>query len=73
MAVTSERGYKDGVSVVNIASNNFIGANSIYLMARNADGLATSVFSGKIQAVAIYNTTISASQILALTNAMNAL
>ena len=53
--------------------NAFAPTNALYISALNKDGVATFLGTGYIQAFAIYNTTLIAAQVLAVTNAMNLL
>ena len=45
----------------------------LFLVAQSLDGAPAAYFNGTIQAVAIYNTTLSAAQVAAISSAMSAL
>lgn len=68
--------YRDGSSV-GTYTQGVGGANSrpvrVLIGAVDFQGTAQSFLTGSIQAVAIYNTTLTAPQVLAITNNMNAL
>jgi hypothetical protein len=77
LAITKVAGYVDGSQVATITDQAFADFDNadITFLARNSDGTITSGYSdrGNILAAAIYNATLTANQVAALTNAMNAL
>ncbi len=68
LAVAGAKCYRNGVEDATISGTGSRPSSAI-LIGQSAG----SYFGGKIQAAAIYNTTITAAQVLAVTNAMNAL
>ena len=72
-AIAGTGGYANGTSLTTSLSNNPTSLSAIFLLAASISGSATGQFSGDIQAFAIYNTVLSASQVAAITAAMNAL
>lgn len=73
LAVAGNQGYRNGLADGNIFINGFAPTVSPYLGGLNADGTLSNGGIGYIQAIAIYNVVLSAAQVLAVTNAMNAL
>jgi hypothetical protein len=73
MGLAANHCYLDGVSDGDMDETTLSTDRPIYLMARNSGGTATTIMAGSMQAAAIYNTTLTAEQISALTTAMNAL
>lgn len=73
MCVSGASGYWNGNVQVSNISPWAGSAFAIYIGCRNISGAAGSLMAGNIQAVAIYNSVLSAAQVLAITNAMNAL
>lgn len=77
MAVAGSRAYLNGIDEGIDLGANFIGTGTAqyYILARlNASGITDLFFnSGNIQAVAIYDTTLSAAQVLSVSTAMAAL
>jgi hypothetical protein len=73
LAVAGDLCYRNGADE-GVTTSNWQDTNtySIWIGRRNGSTPA-HYFNGKIQAVAIYDTTLSAAQVLAITNAMTAL
>lgn len=74
MGVVGAKGYFNGVdeniTIPDVVDN--LGFN-IYIGARSLSGVPNTYYSGKIQAVAIYSTTLSPADVAALTKRMAAL
>jgi hypothetical protein len=74
MAIAGTNGYYNGVSdSISLAAWSGALSQSIYIGCTNDDGSATRWAAVYIQAFSIYNTVITAGQVAAITNAMNAL
>lgn len=74
MAIAGASGYLDGLAeTTTIPAWGAATTREIYLLAFNNNGSLVSAMTGYIQAVAIYNTILTAPQVAAITNAMNAL
>lgn len=73
LAVAGTQGYRNGVSDGAAIGAGGANAGQVYILAFNAAGTASFFNSGKIQALAIYNITLSAGQVSALVTAINAL
>lgn len=73
MCISGYDFYTDGALESSNSGSQVASAYSNYIGARNSSGSADSFFDGKIQALAIYNTTLSGAQIAAITTAINAL
>jgi hypothetical protein len=68
------KGFKNGSYDVDIGGTyTFTAAREVYVGCRNLNGSPNTYQTVKIQALAIYNTTLSAPQILAVSTAMAAL
>lgn len=73
LGIAAEKGYRNGVlDEINIGTWSG-SAVALTIGARNWNGTIDSYYSGYIQAVAIYNTTLTAPQVLAVSTAMAAL
>jgi hypothetical protein len=74
MALTADDGYMDGVAA-GLTMGNFAATSAAIFVGayNNGSGAATSRATVNIQAVAIYSSTLTASQVAALTAAMAAL
>ena len=74
LAMTKDAGYKDGV-IITAISSTWVGAagGTVYIGARDRAGAADYYMTGDIQAIAIYNTTLTAPQVAAVSAAMAAL
>lgn len=72
MAASGTDAYYNGSDVGNIAAGN-IGATDDFRIGQVHGLEVNGTITAYIQAIAVYNTTISPAQILAVTNAMNAL
>lgn len=74
LAIAGQQGYRDGAAD-GAAIGNWTGTTpyQIYIGALMISGAAGNFATCKIQAFAVYNTTVSAAQIAALTTAMNLL
>lgn len=72
LAIATNQGYKDGAT----DGTTFVGAGAawkeMYIAAYNGSSVGY-YFSGVVQAIAIYNTTLTAGEVATLTTAMNAL
>jgi len=74
MAAAGSGCYMNGTSVgTNSTSFSTAASKTVYIGAQNGGPSPTDYFSGDIQALAIYSTTLSASDVTALTDRMNAL
>jgi hypothetical protein len=74
MAFAAKNAYLDGVSAGTISSTGPTSwAYGIYIGARNQNGPATTFSDARIQAVAIYSTTLDATQVAEITANMQAL
>lgn len=74
LAIAGNQPYHDGSAEASTISSGGGSFASLGIGAvRNFDGSATAFYSGNIQALAIYSTTLDATQIANLTTAMNAL
>lgn len=68
------KGYRNGVPDGAITVTNYVGNTlEIYIAARNMGGSAGTFLSGRVQAFAVYNTSLSDTQMLAISTAMAAL
>ena len=74
LAVSGATGYRNGVADPG-AIGAWVAANTreFFLLARNQGGWGSDLFTGALQAVAIYVPAISAAQVLAVATAMAAL
>ena len=73
-AITKDYGYRNGVSDVAIgASSLSLGTFNVYVGARNNGGTVDLFCAGYVQAFAIYSTTLSDTQVAAISAAMAAL
>lgn len=73
MAIAGANGYYNG-ALDNVISATFSGtAQDIYIGCRNSGDAANSIWTGAIQAVAIFNQTLNATQVAALHTAMAAI
>lgn len=73
MAMAGQTGYFDGAFNVTFTGGSFATAYPIFLGAINTGAGAAEYLSGNMQAVAIYNTTLTAAQVFAVSTAMAAL
>jgi hypothetical protein len=73
LGVAGQQGYRNGTADGGAISAWSGTGVAVYIGAQNLDGAAQLFASVSIQALAIYNTTLTASQILAVSNAMAAL
>jgi hypothetical protein len=73
IAIGGNQGYRNGVADGGIISSGSGLFGAIFIGCLNNNGNPEYYFNGYEQAIAIYNTSISAAQVLAVTNAMNAL
>lgn len=73
MGLAGKTGYLNGSSEGVVSTAGATPAIPLFVGARNTDSVASVFFAGNILAVAIYNVTLSAGQVAALTTAMNAL
>jgi hypothetical protein len=74
MGLAGKTGYLNGVSCGTIGAGTSTWDAGIYIGARNNDGFAVGGYcSAKIQAIAIYSTTLDATQVGEITANMNAL
>lgn len=74
LATAGQTAYKNGISVGTIPTATNTQWYEIYLLCRNTAGSPTRYFNGGVlAAVAIYNTTLTSTQISALNTAMAAL
>lgn len=74
IALAGRQGYQNGsVDGSTIPSGSVSGTTSFYIAARNVSNSASQFASVDIQALAIYNTTLTSGQVASLTTAMNAL
>jgi len=72
-AVTSEGGYRDGIKIITFSAGALnVGAREIFVLARDYYS-GYQITDSNIQAVALYNATLTLTQIGNLTTAMNAL
>lgn len=69
--VAGKGAYYDGANVGTITAGGTNPTNAIYIGALNFGGTAINLFGHKIQAFAIYNTTLTAGQVSDLTTAIN--
>jgi hypothetical protein len=73
LAIAGNTAYRNGSAETgNITTVAYTTGLDIYIGAWNASG-AGAFFSGNIQGIAFYNSVLSAAQVLAVTNAVNAL
>lgn len=74
MAMAGPSGYFNGVNLPGGSGGVWSGAGVAYhIGARNNNGVTQNYYTGNIQAVAIYNTVLTAQQVAAVTSAMQAL
>jgi hypothetical protein len=74
LAVNATDGYRNGVSLTSAINDWGAGtALEIYICALKRSGSITNYFNGTIQALAIYNNSLSDAQVLAVSAAMAAL
>jgi hypothetical protein len=69
LAITPTNGYRNGTSEASMAGYSGTNARSMYIGAINS-GSASLFFSGNILALAIYNATLTAPQVAAISAAM---
>lgn len=72
VAIAGQSGYRNGVLDATVTSGT-IPSLAILIGARNTDGSAANFQACKIQALAIYSTTLSAGEVATITTAMQAL
>jgi hypothetical protein len=69
--VAGDKAFKNGVDLdLSLAAGSGTQIYSVFVMASNNDGAAGQFFTGKIQAVAIYNTTLTPAQVASVSTAM---
>lgn len=73
MAIAGSVAYLDGAAETGSMANALSGAQIIFIGCRNNGGTANSFAACKIQALAIYSTTLTAGDVATLTTAMAAL
>jgi hypothetical protein len=73
LAVCALNCYSGGAADGSIAGNNTAAALTIYIGASNSNGVAASFLNGDLLAIAIYNTTLSVTQVSAIHTAMMSL
>lgn len=73
LSVAGNTGYRNGSAVAGSISAPIGALGALFIGATNWFGSALGHVAGNIQAVAIYNTTLSAAQVLAISTAMAAL
>lgn len=64
------KAYIDGIFIQDCAGVA-VDSDDIYLLAANLDDAPTRQFGGKIQAIAIYNSTLTPAQVLTITSEIN--
>lgn len=73
LAMAQFAAYQNGTADGTITSGVAVPSLAIYIGARNFDGSANGFCNAKIQALAIYSTTLSGTDVASLTTAMNLL
>ena len=74
VGMTLERGYRNGLADgVDFGAATGVVDQTIHIASRKTSGAPAVFLAGNVQAFAIYDITLTAAQMLALTNAVNAL